>query len=163
MTILGLDPGIARLGWGVVAQHASRTGNPVVYFGVIETDRKTPTTERMQTIRNEILKLLKKFKPDAVAVEKLFFSKNVKTAMQISEIRGIILLTIAEAHVAFVEYTPQIVKQAVTGYGNADKRQVQRMVQTILKLRELPKPDDAADALALAICASHTLRHPLHV
>lgn len=150
MVVLGLDPGIARLGWGVIGKES------IVVWGVIETAKTLPTTERMEMIRKEIKRLLKKHKPSLVAVEKLFFSKNVKTAMQVSEIRGIILLTLAEARVRIVEYTPQQVKQAATGYGSADKRQVQRMVQMILKLRELPKPDDAADALALAICGMHT-------
>lgn len=156
MTVLGLDPGIARLGWGVIVNRESRNVKRAVYYGTITTTKDTPTVKRMQIIRKEIQKLLKKYKPSLVAVEKLFFSKNVKTAMQVSEIRGIILLTLAEAGVRIMECTPQQVKQAVTGYGNADKRQVQRMVQIILKLKELPKPDDAADALAMAIAGLHS-------
>ncbi len=159
MIVLGLDPGIARLGWGVIekrpASSVQRLGLKINY-GTITTEKNTPTTERMKIIRKEIQGLLKKYKPSIVAVEKLFFSKNVKTAMQVGEIRGIILLTLAEAGVHIMECTPQQVKQAVTGYGNADKRQVQRMVQIILKLPILPKPDDAADALALAICGLHS-------
>jgi len=159
MTILGLDPGIARLGWGAIGTISnSKLQISNVGFGVIETPKNVATTARMQTIQKEIRKLLKKYKPSLVAVEKLFFSKNVKTAMRVSEIRGIILLTLASARVPFVEYTPQQVKQAVSGYGNADKQQVQRMVQVILKLNAIPKPDDAADALALAITGMHSAR-----
>lgn len=152
MIILGIDPGIARLGYGVVEEIKQCTR--AVAYGCFETKKSTPHDERLAAIHKELTRLIKKYRPDRVAVEKLFFSKNVKTALSVGEARGVIMLTCAELHVPTVEISPKEVKQALTGYGGADKQQIQRMVQLILGLKEIPKPDDAADALAIAIAGA---------
>lgn len=151
MTILGLDPGIARLGYGVLV--CERGTEHAVAYGVIAT----PTGElgpRLVSLRAQLQQLIVLHQPQRIVVEKLFFSKNVKTATAVGEARGVILLTCAEAGVSVVEVSPQEVKQAVTGYGAADKRQVQKMVQALLKLDVMPQPDDAADALAVALAGA---------
>ena len=151
--ILGIDPGIARMGWGVVEETGG--GKPQAKaYGCFETPSSMKHEARLAAVHQELTCLIKKYKPDRVAVEKLFFSKNVKTALQVGEARGVILMTCAELQVLCLEISPKEVKQALTGYGQADKQQMQKMVQLILKLPEIPKPDDAADALALALCAS---------
>lgn len=153
MIIFGIDPGIARLGWGVI----KKSGRDVVCvaYGCITTTNGPTTAERLVCIEKEMQKLYKKFKPDAVGIEELFFAKNAKTAFQVGHARGVILLVAQKNHTPIREFTPLQVKQAMTGYGRADKAQMQRMVKIILKLDALPKPDDAADALAIAItCAS---------
>ncbi|MFA6533878.1 MAG: crossover junction endodeoxyribonuclease RuvC [Patescibacteria group bacterium] len=152
MLILGIDPGVADTGWGVIKV----TGHQLclVDFGVIKTSAKAKFVDRLNTIHQELEKIIRKFKPDRVAVEELFFAKNVKTALVVGQARGVILLTAIQAKLPLSEYTPLQVKQAVTSYGRADKTQVQKMVKCLLNLRELPRPDDAADALAIAICAA---------
>lgn len=148
MVVLGLDPGIDRLGYGVLRVDGRRT--QWVAHGVLSTLRSDDLAMRLRDLYNALRELLATHVPDRVCVERLYFSTNVKTAMTVGHARGVVLLTCALAQCAVVEVSPQDVKQAVTGYGAAEKRQVQRMVQTLLHLSELPTPDDAADALAIA-------------
>lgn len=152
MIIIGFDPGLADTGYGVIKVQGNRFS--CLDYGSIKTLAKTDLSDRLCIIYNEILDLLKKYKPERVAIEHLFFSKNVKTAMAVGQARGVILLAIAQAAIPMVEFTPNQVKQAVSAYGGASKDQIQRMVKVILNLEEIPKPDDAADALAIAICGS---------
>lgn len=152
ITILGIDPGIARMGWGVVEE---LKGKPrAIGYGCFETTKDMGHEERLEAVHKELAQLIKKYKPDRAAVEKLFFSKNVKTALAVGEARGVILMTCAALKVPTVEISPKAVKQALTGYGGADKQQMQKMVQLMLGLKEIPKPDDAADALAIAIAGA---------
>jgi crossover junction endodeoxyribonuclease RuvC len=155
MRILGVDPGFGRTGWGVIDFGGSQM--TAVDYGCIETKSGEDFSDRLEMLYNEIFATIKKFKPDLVAVEELFFYKNVTTAIKVSHARGAILLAAKKAGLAVAEFTPLQVKQAVSGYGGAEKGQVQRLVQTFLRLKELPKPDDAADALAIAICASGSI------
>ena len=152
MIILGIDPGIARMGYGVVEE--TKQQPHAVDYGCFETPSIMPHEKRLAAVHQELTRLIKKYRPDKIAVEKSFFSKNVKTALTVGEARGVILMTCAALKVPLVEITPKVVKQALTGYGGADKQQMQKMVQLILKLKELPKPDDAADALAIALAGA---------
>jgi crossover junction endodeoxyribonuclease RuvC len=149
MTILGVDPGSARLGWGVIK--VDRGEQEVVKFGCLETKKPLPDSARLEILYNQFSKLLLKFKPEAVAVEDLFFGTNSTTIVKVGQARGIVLLASAQRKLAVVSYTPPQIKLAVTGYGKADKRQVQLMTKSILGLESLPRPDDAADALAVAL------------
>lgn len=153
MIIIGLDPGLATVGWGVVKNE--RGTLHAVAYGVITTPAKQPLPQRLMTIHEQLDLLLKKYRPDCAAMEQLFFCKNVTTAIAVGQARGVMLLTTMEHGLAVSEFTPLQVKQTVTSYGGADKRQVQRMVQLTLQLPTLPTPDDAADALAIAICAAN--------
>ena len=153
MIILGIDPGIARMGWGAVEE--VRGGKPhAIAYGCFETKKETVHAERLRAVHDELTRLIKKYSPEKIAVEKLFFSKNVKTALTVGEARGVIMLTCAEARISVIEISPKEVKQALTGYGQADKKQMQKMIQLILMLKEMPKPDDAADALAIALAGA---------
>ena len=154
MILLGLDPGIARLGYGVIIVDRGR--ERYVTCGVLGTP-KGDLAPRLVALRDQLRDLLALHRPDRIVVEQLFFSTNAKTAITVGEARGVILLTCADAHIPIVEVSPQAVKQAVTGYGAAEKRQVQRMVQVLLGLSEIPTPDDAADALAIALCGSRAV------
>jgi len=140
MKILGIDPGSSIAGFGIIDEKT------VFEYGCIKANND------LTSLYKQLNKLITKHKPEAMAVEKLFFSQNVKTALRVSEARGVILLCAALAEIPIVEYTPLEVKMALTGYGKADKHQMQHMVKNLLKLSEIPKPDDAADALAIAIC-----------
>jgi crossover junction endodeoxyribonuclease RuvC len=146
---LGIDPGTARLGYGVI-----RGADPAksLEFGVVETRAGDDMPSRLLHLHDELLGLMREYRPEVMAIEKLFFSRNVTNAISVGQARGVVMLTAAESGIPIVEYTPAEVKQAVAGYGNADKAQVQQMVRLILALDELPQPDDAADALAIAIC-----------
>ncbi|MEA1909883.1 MAG: crossover junction endodeoxyribonuclease RuvC [Patescibacteria group bacterium] len=156
--ILGIDPGTATTGFGLV--EVDEHGNTkYITCGHIATSKDVPAAERLVTIKNSLLKLLKQYKPEVVAVEKLFFAKNITTAISVAEARGVILASCVEHNTEIIEYTPLQVKQGLTGYGKADKGQVQRMVKTILNLEDIPKPDDAADALAIAIRAASETAH----
>lgn len=157
MRILGIDPGTGILGFGVIDAGAS---NRVVLVdgGVIRTPVKQEDSLRLETIYDELTELIKQHKPDVMAVEKLFFAQNVTTAMTVSQARGVVLLAGVKNGLDLFEYTPLQIKQALTGYGRADKKQIQEMVRIILKLDQVPKPDDCADALAAAICHSMTAR-----
>lgn len=150
MRILGIDPGLAIVGWGVIEVKGPRF-YPVA-CGDINTPAHTLIEDRLEQIYRDMTRLLEKYKPDAVAVEELFFSKNITTGIAVAEARGVILLTAKMAGVPIYEYTPMQVKQAVVGYGLAEKRQVIAMVTSLLGLPKPPKPDDTADALAIALC-----------
>jgi len=148
--VLGLDPGFGRLGYAVLG--GSKNSPQIIKFGCIETSNKNLHSDRLLTIKQSLLVILKKYQPSSVAIEKLYFSRNVKTALQVAEARGVLLITTAEAGYRIQEFSPQEVKLAATGQGNADKLQVQKMLKLMFKLDKVPKPDDAADALALALC-----------
>lgn len=154
MIILGIDPGIADTGYGVIKKTGDRYS--AVAHGSIKTPAKINLPERLQILHHELKTIVKKYQPDIIGVEELFFAKNVKTALTVAHARGIILLTAREALCETREFTPLQVKQALSGYGRADKNQIQQMVKTILGLKQIPKPDDAADALAVAICCGQT-------
>lgn len=156
MIILGIDPGIADTGWGVIKEEAGKI--KCLGYGSVKTKAGLETGERLVLIAAELKKIIKKFQPDLVAIEELFFAKNVKTAMVVGQARGVAVLTIRQAGVPMVEFKPSQVKQAVSAYGAAGKAQVQKMVQMIFSLKEIPKPDDAADALAVAVCALNSLK-----
>jgi crossover junction endodeoxyribonuclease RuvC len=158
MVVIGIDPGTATTGYGLVEEE--RNGKiKAVSYGVITTKPDEKPEDRLLEIHRKINEILLLHRPDSGAVEKLFFQKNVSTAIAVGQARGVVLLSFAEAKITVDEYTPNEVKQAVTGYGSADKRQVQEMVKTILNLNELPKPDDAADALAIAICHINSIAY----
>ena len=155
---LGIDPGTATTGYGLV--HLMPDGELVaVTFGVILTPKDATPPARLEMLFDDLNRLLKKYEPDTAAVEKLFFQSNVTTAIAVGQARGVIMLCLQKAGITPFEYTPNEVKQAVAGYGGADKRQVQEMVRALLRLESIPKPDDAADALAIAITHLNTARY----
>lgn len=163
MIVLGIDPGTATTGYGVVESgikkdKKGKSGQTCVDYGVIKTSSKSETGQRLVEISSGLIKLLEKYEPKIVVVESLFFFKNLKTAMPVSQARGVILLEAAKKGISVLEFTPLQIKTSVCGYGRAEKEQVQKMVQTLLKLKEPPKPDDAADALAAAICGCDSLK-----
>lgn len=151
MRILGIDPGYGIVGFGIIDTHRN---NAVVDFGVIETPKEETFPVRLQTIEESLRVLFDRYKPDEVAVEELFYFKNQKTVMQVAQARGVIVLACQKYCGRTYEYTPMQVKQALTGNGRADKKQMQYMVKNVLGLEKIPKPDDAADALAIALCHS---------
>lgn len=151
MLTIGIDPGTETTGYGLVSEDDDGSIS-LVNFGVIKTNKKSPPEYRLQHIYEELEKLIFLNSPENAAVEKLFFQKNVTNAIAVGQARGVILLSLSKAKIPVAEYTPNEVKQCVTGYGNADKKQVQEMVRVLLELEKIPKPDDAADALAIAIC-----------
>jgi len=153
--IFGIDPGYGRVGWGIV-EGSSQEWRHVAH-GCIETTPNTPHIPRLSQISKELIKIIEMYQPDCSAVEDLFFYRNVTTAIQVGQARGVILLTLHNAKLPIEEFTPLQVKQAVTGYGKADKKQVQKMVQVMLNLKKIPSPDDAADALAVALAAGVAL------
>jgi crossover junction endodeoxyribonuclease RuvC len=155
MLIIGIDPGTARTGFGIISEDQSGDLTALA-FGVIETPKVDSDEHRLQTIYKEINKLLDLHRPEKAAVEKLFFQKNVTNAISVGQARGVILLALANQKIPIYEFTPNEVKLAVTGYGGAKKNQVQIMVMELLKLKEIPNQDDAADALAIAICQAHS-------
>lgn len=156
MIVLGIDPGTATTGYGVVEYQAGK--ERLVKYGTITTPAAMDMADRLLTINRQLSDLIREVKPDAAAVEQLFFHKNAKTVITVAQGRGVILLTAAQEGIAVSEYTPLQIKQSVVGYGKAEKKQVQVMVQKMLAMRELPRPDDAADALAVAICHIHSYR-----
>jgi crossover junction endodeoxyribonuclease RuvC len=151
LLVLGVDPGTAITGYGLIREK-TRGQYETVHYGCIRTDAKLEMASRLQIIYNELNDLIDQFFPDTVAVEELFFNTNARTAIAVGQARGTILLAAANKNLIIKEYTPLQVKQAVVGYGRADKSQIQYMVKTMLGLKEIPKPDDAADALAIALC-----------
>ena len=159
MIILGIDPGLAIMGYGVI-EYKPGGYYKVIDYGCVFTDAGMPFVERLTKIYDGMQQLFDLYRPDAVAMEELFFNKNVKTALQVGQARGAALVAAARNTKELYEYTPLQVKQSVVGYGRADKHQVQVMVQTILNLKEVPKPDDAADALAIAICHANSSDMP---
>jgi crossover junction endodeoxyribonuclease RuvC len=157
--VLGIDPGTARTGYGLVVREGSQLR--LLDYGCIETIADRPLEARLLLIHEGLETLIEDHHPDAVGVERVFFNRNVQTAFAVGQARGIVLLAAAQHALPVVEYGPHEVKIAVTGYGRASKEQVQRMVRLILGMAELPRPDDAADALAVAICAAHRLSVPV--
>lgn len=157
MIILGIDPGLATMGYGVI--NAIKGNYSVIDYGAVVTPKDCTLPQRLKQLEEGVQELIETFKPDNIAIEELFFSKNVTTGIAVSEARGVILLTAVKGLGDEVyEYTPNQIKQAVTGYGGADKMQMQHMVQALLRLKSVPRPDDAADALAVAICHAQTSR-----
>ncbi|SCZ07399.1 crossover junction endodeoxyribonuclease RuvC [Alkaliphilus peptidifermentans] len=154
MIILGIDPGIAIMGIGIVNYEGNQF--KPVYYGVIKTESKMATDQRLRVIYEELNKLIDTYNPEVVAIEELFFNNNAKTAFVVGQARGVAILSAANKLKEVYEYTPLQVKQGVVGYGRADKNQVQQMIKTLLCLEAIPKPDDAADALAVAICHAHS-------
>lgn len=150
MRILGIDPGTATTGWAIL-EECNGCVKPVAY-GHISTSPKNSVSERLKEVADDIEKIIKKYKPQESAIEDIFFFKNVKTAVKVSQSRGAMLLTLEKKNVKIASYTPLQVKQALTGYGRAEKKQIQLMVKNILKLKSIPKPDDTADAIAIALC-----------
>ncbi|MDR3216588.1 MAG: crossover junction endodeoxyribonuclease RuvC [Clostridiaceae bacterium] len=156
MIILGIDPGLATIGYGVIKSEKGQF--TAIDCGIISTPAKMSVPERLSLIEKGILSVTEKYSPDAAAVEELFFTKNITTGITVAEARGVILLTLLKSCKQLYEYTPNEIKKAVTGYGSADKFQVQQMTTALLRLAEIPKPDDAADALAIALCHAQTGR-----
>ncbi len=154
MVILGIDPGLAIVGWGVVEYENARFR--VLGYGSIETPAGIDTPTRLEMIYEDLCEVIKKYRPDEMAIEELFFDKNITTGIRVAEARGVLLLAAKVNGVRLYEYTPMQVKQSVCGYGKAEKQQVIMMVTSILKLKAPPKPDDTADALAIAVCHAHT-------
>ncbi|MCI8880524.1 MAG: crossover junction endodeoxyribonuclease RuvC [Clostridiaceae bacterium] len=156
MTILGIDPGYGIIGYGLV-KYDGRQFTPV-QFGAIRTEIGAPMPQRLCELYNDLNTLLETFHPEEAAVEELFFNQNITTGIQVAQARGVILLALAQRGLRPASYTPSQVKMSVVGYGKAEKRQVMEMTRTLLGLKKVPHPDDAADALALAICHGHSLR-----
>ena len=154
MVILGIDPGLATVGWGVIRSDGSR--HKALAYGSVVTPAHTATEKRLTSIYTQLEAIIKKYTPDAMAVEELFFNTNITTGIRVAEARGVILLCAERTGVKIYEYTPLQVKQSVVGYGRAEKKQVIAMVTALLSLQEPPKPDDTADALAIAVCHAHT-------
>jgi crossover junction endodeoxyribonuclease RuvC len=154
MIVLGIDPGTATTGFGVIEKQKGKNSDDliVIDYGCIKTSPDFCAGDRLNILNKELNKLIKKYQPKFMAVEKLFFFKNLKTAMPVSEARGVILLTAAKNKIPVFEFTPLQVKMTVTGYGRAEKKQVQKMIKVLLKMDEAPKADDAADALGIALC-----------
>ena len=152
--ILGIDPGYARAGWSILEKNGCDL--TLIKYGCIETPKEMQHAERLEFLNTELDKIIKKYKPQILAIEDLFFFKNLKTAIKVAEARGVILMTAFNSKLEIKEYTPLQIKQALTGYGRADKNQIQQMVKMILKLKKIPQPDDAADAVAVAICCANS-------
>lgn len=157
MIILGLDPGLATMGYGVV-EKLKNDNTVAVDYGVVLTPKEENLPVRLAMLEDGINKILNKYKPDEIAVEELFFSKNITTGIPVAHARGVILLTCVKYCGRLYEYTPNQIKQSLTGYGRADKVQMMHVVTSLLHLQKIPRPDDAADALAVALCHAHTSR-----
>jgi len=156
MIIMGIDPGFAITGYGIVEYIGNKFS--VVDYGAITTEASMPLPQRLLLLSNRLEELIKMYKPEAISIEELFFNKNIKTALTVGHGRGVAVLAAARSGVDVFEYTPLQVKQAVVGYGRAEKSQIQQMVKAILNLPAIPKPDDVADALAVAVCHAHSFR-----
>jgi crossover junction endodeoxyribonuclease RuvC len=154
--ILGIDPGYAIVGWSFLEKEGSHLN--LLRYGCITTPKEMPHAERLAHVFNDLNFLIEEMKPTIASIEELFFSKNVTTAIKVAESRGVILTSFILHHLPIYEFTPLQIKQALTGYGRADKNQIQQMVKTVLKLKEIPKPDDAADAIAVAITYANNIR-----
>lgn len=162
MIILGIDPGSVNTGYGIVKKQKVKSkrqkGLKLIDYGCIKTSQHFSTAERLKETHQQLVKIIKKYQPNTIAVEDIFFFKNLKTAMKVSQAKGVALLAASQRKIRVAEYTPLQIKLAITSYGRADKNQVQQMVKRLLNLKEIPKPDDAADALAVAICCAHSLK-----
>lgn len=156
MRILGIDCGTATTGWAAIEEAVKNQKIETLGYGVIRTDSEWDMGKRLDKLYKELVKIIKKFNPDCVAIESLFYFKNQKTVISVGQARGVSMLAAAHLKIAIFDYSPLQVKQAVTGYGRASKGQIQKMVKNILNLKKIPKPDDAADALAIAICHLNT-------
>jgi len=154
MIILGIDPGVAITGYGVISYQGNKF--KVIEYGAVLTEAKTELPQRLLKINDDITAIIQRFNPQVVAIEELFFNTNIKTAITVAHGRGAAIISAAKQNLPVYEYTPLQVKQAVVGYGRADKKQIQQMVKILLGLDEVPKPDDVADALAVAICHAHS-------
>ncbi len=161
MIIIGIDPGLATVGFGVIRKEEDRI-IPVSY-GCIRTTSEKQNPERLMEIYDEVNALFEKYTPCAVAVERLFFTNNITSAMGVSEARGVIFLAAKQKNIPVIEYTPKQVKQAITGSGRADKKQMQEMIKKLLDLDEVPKPDDAADGLSIALCHINYIKDFIYV
>lgn len=157
MKILGIDPGIGRLGWGIIESHKSTTTS--IAYGCIETKPNSDIPGRLYAIYDEVCRIIDEYQPEALAIEDLFFAKNVKTAFSVGQARGVVLLAASQKNLSIAVYTPLQVKNAVTGYGKAEKKQVGQMVKLQLKLPKVPAPDDTADALAIALTHAFTKKY----
>lgn len=157
MIILGLDPGLATMGYGVV-EKLKNDNTVAVDYGVVLTPKEEGLPVRLAMLEDGVNKILQKYKPEEIAVEELFFSKNITTGIPVAHARGVMLLTCIKYCGRLFEYTPNQIKQSLTGYGKADKIQMQHVVTSLLGLKKIPRPDDAADALAVALCHAHTSR-----
>ena len=157
MRILGIDPGVATVGFGVI-ENSSEDKHKVLDYGCITTKAGLPFSVRLQQIHRDLKIIMNKWQPAEIAIEEIFFSKNVKTGIKVAQARGAMMQQVLLEKRKVAEYKPQEIKEAVCGYGRADKKQLQKMVQLILEMEETPKPDDAADALAIAICHANNLR-----
>ena len=156
MRILGIDPGIAIVGYGVVDKEGNRY--KTIAYDAVTTRAHTPLEERLEKVYKGVDEIIKTYKPDAMSIEELFFNNNAKTALTVGQARGVIILAAVQNNVPVYEYTPLQVKQALTGYGRASKVQIQQMMKSMLGLSEVPKPDDVADALAIAVCHGNSMR-----
>lgn len=154
MRIIGIDPGYAIVGYGIVDYNSNHFS--VVDYGAVTTKAHTPFDRRLSSIYDGLTQLISTYKPDAMSIEKLFFNTNTTTAIDVAQARGVIVLAASQGGIDIAEYTPLQVKQSVVGYGRAEKKQVQEMTRLMLNLKTVPKPDDTADALALAICHAHS-------
>ena len=154
MKILGIDPGYAILGWGII----EKTGNRfrAIDYGAITTDKDMPMPERLEVLYDELREIIREHNPEVASIEKLFFNTNTTTAINVGQARGVAILACIKGNLELAEYTPLQIKQALVGYGRADKKQIQFMVKTMLNLKAVPRPDDTADALAAAICHGHS-------
>ena len=155
MVIVGFDPGLATLGYGVIKAD-NRAKPEMIDYGIVSTPKDKNLAERLIMLEKGVKQIIDTYKPDEIAIEELFFAKNVKTGIAVAHARGVVLLTAIKECGKIFEYTPLQIKQALTGYGRAEKIQIQQMVKTTLRLKGIPKPDDAADALAVALCHSQT-------
>lgn len=156
MRILGIDPGYAILGYGIVDMKGNHFS--VVDYGAVTTEAKMDMPSRLKVLYNSLMQIIAEYEPDAVSIEQLFYNTNQKTVIMVGQARGVAILACANSGLEIEEYTPLQIKQALVGYGRAEKKQVQAMVKTILNLKEVPKPDDTADALAAAICHGHSAK-----
>ena len=154
MRILGIDPGVAIVGFGLI--ESERGAVRMLQYGAVNTSAGLPLATRLVQIEQDLTQLIQQFKPDEIAIEELFFSKNITTGIAVAHARGVILYTAQRMHLPVYEYTPMQIKQAVVGYGLADKHQVMDMTRRLLKLKAVPRPDDAADALAIAMCRARS-------
>ena len=154
MRIIGIDPGYAILGWGIVDMQGNHF--KTVDYGAVTTDAAMPMPQRLQHIYVSLMDILERYRPEQAGIEKLFFNSNQKTAIDVGQARGVAVLSCINSGLEIFEYTPLQIKQALTGYGRADKKQMQTMVKAILNLKAVPKPDDTADALAAAVCHGHS-------
>lgn len=154
MIILGIDPGYAIVGWGVLEYNGVKF--KTLAYGAINTSVNAPFSSRLEHIYDSLLTIISKYRPECVAIEKLFFQNNQKTAIDVGQARGVIVLACQKSGLEVNEYTPLQVKQSVVGYGRAEKKQIMEMTRVILNLKQVPKPDDTADALAIAICHGHS-------